>query len=101
MRLARWSLPLRLTMLAVALCALLLAAVGLGLRRESYLEMAEFHRAQMTELAAGADMARHVGNPRSARQAALQRDYHAALWKRYTRAASRPWQRVGPEPPPP
>lgn len=97
----RWRLTVRRMMLAIALFALLFAAIGLKMRRDDYLELADYHRSQMSEFWIGYTMALAIGNRTSAHWAAARRAYHETLWRHYTRAASQPWRPVGREPPPP
>jgi hypothetical protein len=103
---------LRTLLIAVAVVGVVLGA-GMMRRRRSILhEKAAHHRAigrrqaakvrGIEELARAATTAREAAETRAdARVEARIGEYHAALARKYQRAAARPWLPVAPDPPPP
>jgi hypothetical protein len=95
-----------------AVVAALLGAVGLAQRAPRYRALADDHEALQQKpqvivrgvenLALAATEPEHAANLRrdAAYEAKIGR-YHAALKAKYLRAASRPWESVEPDPPPP
>ena len=112
MRPPRLRLRVRTLLLAVGVVALILGGVILVRRSADYRRLAAFHE-QMERRKAQAvlgieNLARAATDPENivriradaAYEARIGR-HHAAMKAKYLRAASRPWESVPPDPPPP
>jgi hypothetical protein len=109
---------LRALMIAVAILALLAFGESMRRRQERYLELAADHatmewgqaiRAQAARATPpigvdgpGASLLYYWGNdPKAVEQATILVEYHAAMRRKYERAARQPWLPVEPDPPEP
>jgi hypothetical protein len=97
MRLPRLRFTVRRMMVAVAVVALVLGAVALGVRSGEFRNRARYHEVMAASPLLGVKPAPPVFDP--VRYTPKWSAYHARLKRKYERAARRPWLFVAPDPP--